>query len=118
MCICIFGQPTRPGAATRQDGAVAISVGVPDAVAASRYTTPAVEVLHMAGFTRALLNSIVALLVATTVAYLVGRNRKLALVAGGLSGTLTLAASLVGGDDEDFGTPVEIEAEDAPSPKA
>jgi hypothetical protein len=48
----------------------------------------------------------------------VGRNRKLALVAGVLSGTLTLLASLLGGGDEDFGTPVEIEDADAPSPKA
>jgi hypothetical protein len=72
----------------------------------------------MSGFGRALLNGIVALLFATAVAYLVGRNRKLALVAGVLSGTLTLLASLLGGGDEDFGTPVEIEDADAPSPKA
>jgi len=73
----------------------------------------------MSGFGRALLNGTVALLVATSVAYLVGRNRKLALVAGVLSGTLTLLASLLGGGgDEDFGTPVEIEDADAPSPKA
>ena len=44
---------------------------------------------------RALLNGIVALVVATAVAYLVGRDRRMALAAGLLSGSLTALSSWV-----------------------
>lgn len=44
---------------------------------------------------RALLNGIVALVVATAVAYLVGRDRRMALAAGLLSGSLTTFSSWV-----------------------
>jgi len=49
----------------------------------------------MTGVTRALLNGLLATLVATTVAYAVGRDRRLALAAGLLSGALTACSSWV-----------------------
>ena len=49
----------------------------------------------MTRLARALLNGLVATLVATTVAYAVGRDRRLALAAGLLSGSLTALSSWV-----------------------
>jgi hypothetical protein len=45
--------------------------------------------------TDALTAGLLAAVVAATVAYLVGRDRRLALVAGGLSGAITAVATTV-----------------------
>jgi uncharacterized membrane protein len=54
----------------------------------------------MAGTGRAAINGLVAAVVATTVAYAVGRDRRMALAAGLLSGTMTAVASRVAGSAE------------------
>ncbi len=52
----------------------------------------------MTAFGRALLNGAIALLVATGVAYFVGRDRDMAIAAGCLSGGLTFLSSWVAAD--------------------
>jgi hypothetical protein len=49
----------------------------------------------------ALTAGLVAAVVATIVAYLVGRDRRLALVAGGLSGTMAALATALTADRTD-----------------
>jgi uncharacterized membrane protein len=51
----------------------------------------------MAGARRAAVNGLIAAVVATTVAYAVGRDRRMALAAGLLSGTMSAVASWLGG---------------------
>jgi uncharacterized transporter YbjL len=49
----------------------------------------------------ALTAGLLSAIVATAVAYVVGRDRRLALAAGGLSGAMTAVATVVAGERDD-----------------